>query len=392
MAPQREWLERDFYADLGVSSDASADQIKKAYRKLARELHPDANPGDTAAEERFKRVSEAHSVLSDETKRREYDEARTLMASGRFRGGNGFGGGTPGGAGGFDFGDLFGAAGGAGGGGGLGDMLGDLLGGRGGGFGGSAGGPRQRRGNDLETETTLAFRDAVQGTTVTLRVTSPSPCTKCHGSGARPGSSPRTCPTCNGTAFVTRNQGHFGFSEPCPDCQGTGTKIDDPCPDCQGTGITVRPRTINVRVPQGVEDGQRIRLAGQGEAGMRGAPSGDLYVTVHVMADKVFTRSGNDLKVSLPVSISELILGATISVPTIDGSVGVKIPAGTSDGRTLRLKGRGVPKRSGGSGDLLVTVKVAVPTKLDDAATEAMKKYAEAERASGFDPRAGWGR
>ncbi|AUH67862.1 MULTISPECIES: molecular chaperone DnaJ [Gordonia] len=392
MAPQREWLERDFYADLGVSSDASADQIKKAYRKLARELHPDANPGDTAAEERFKRVSEAHSVLSDETKRREYDEARTLMASGRFRGGNGFGGGTPGGAGGFDFGDLFGAAGGAGGGGGLGDMLGDLLGGRGGGFGGSAGGPRQRRGNDLETETTLAFRDAVQGTTVTLRVTSPSPCTKCHGSGARPGSSPRTCPTCNGTAFVTRNQGHFGFSEPCPDCQGTGTKIDDPCPDCQGTGITVRPRTINVRVPQGVEDGQRIRLAGQGEAGMRGAPSGDLYVTVHVMADKVFTRSGNDLKVSLPVSISELILGATISVPTLDGSVGVKIPAGTSDGRTLRLKGRGVPKRSGGSGDLLVTVKVAVPTKLDDAATEAMKKYAEAERASGFDPRAGWGR
>ncbi|WFN92438.1 molecular chaperone DnaJ [Gordonia sihwensis] len=391
MAPQREWLERDFYADLGVSSDASADQIKKAYRKLARELHPDANPGDTAAEERFKRVSEAHSVLSDETKRREYDEARTLMASGRFRGGNGFGGGTPGGAGGFDFGDLFGAAGGAGGGGGLGDMLGDLLGGRGG-FGGSAGGPRQRRGNDLETETTLAFRDAVQGTTVTLRVTSPSPCTKCHGSGARPGSSPRTCPTCNGTAFVTRNQGHFGFSEPCPDCQGTGTKIDDPCPDCQGTGITVRPRTINVRVPQGVEDGQRIRLAGQGEAGMRGAPSGDLYVTVHVMADKVFTRSGNDLKVSLPVSISELILGATISVPTLDGSVGVKIPAGTSDGRTLRLKGRGVPKRSGGSGDLLVTVKVAVPTKLDDAATEAMKKYAEAERASGFDPRAGWGR
>ncbi|MGB6246896.1 molecular chaperone DnaJ [Gordonia sp. (in: high G+C Gram-positive bacteria)] len=392
MAPQREWLERDFYADLGVSSDATADQIKKAYRKLARELHPDANPGDKAAEERFKRVSEAHSVLSDETKRKEYDEARTLMSSGRFRGGSGFGGG--GAQGGFDLGDLFGGGGGGGhGGGGLGDMLGDLLGGRGaGGFSGSAGGQRQRRGNDLETETTLAFRDAVQGTTVTLRITSPSPCTKCHGSGAKPGTSPRTCPTCNGSAFVTRNQGHFGFSEPCPDCQGTGTKIDDPCPDCQGSGITVRPRTINVRVPQGVEDGQRIRLAGQGEAGMRGAPSGDLYVTVHVMADKVFTRNGNDLKVTLPVSISELVLGATVSVPTLDGSVGVKIPAGTSDGRTLRLKGRGVPKRSGGSGDLLVTVKVAVPAKLDDAAVEAMKKYAEAEKASGFDPRAGWGR
>lgn len=389
MAPQREWLERDFYADLGVSSDATADQIKKAYRKLARELHPDANPGDAAAEERFKRVSEASSVLSDDTKRKEYDEARTLMSSGRFRGGNGggFGGG---GASGGSFGDIFGG----GGGGGFGDIFGDLLGGRGGrGGGASAGGAaRQRRGNDLETETTLAFRDAVQGTTVTLRVTSPSPCTKCHGSGAKPGTSPRTCPTCNGSAFVTRNQGHFGFSEPCPDCQGTGTKIDDPCPDCQGSGITVRPRTINVRVPQGVEDGQRIRLAGQGEAGMRGAPSGDLYVTVHVTADKVFTRNGNDLKVQLPVSISELILGATVSVPTLDGSVGVKIPAGTSDGRTLRLKGRGVPKRSGGSGDLLVTVKVSVPTKLDDAATEAMKQYAEAEKASGFDPRAGWGR
>ncbi|NLG47955.1 molecular chaperone DnaJ [Gordonia sp. (in: high G+C Gram-positive bacteria)] len=393
MAPQREWLERDFYADLGVSSDATADQIKKAYRKLARELHPDANPGDTAAEERFKRVSEASSVLSDETKRKEYDEARTLMSSGRFTGGGGgFGGGgySGGGAGGFDIGDLFGG-GNAGGGGGFGDLFGDLLGGRGG-AGAAGGGTRQRRGNDLETETTVAFRDAVQGAKVSLRVTSPSPCTKCHGSGAKPGTSPRTCPTCNGSAYVTRNQGHFGFSEPCPDCQGTGTKIDDPCPDCQGSGITVRPRTINVRVPQGVEDGQRIRLAGQGEAGMRGAPSGDLYVTVHVLADKVFTRTGNDLRVELPVSIAELVLGATVSVPTLDGSVGVKIPAGTSDGRTLRLKGRGVPKRSGGSGDLLVTVKVAVPTKLDDAATAAMKQYAEAERASGFDPRANWGR
>ncbi|WP_026917567.1 molecular chaperone DnaJ [Gordonia shandongensis] len=393
MAPQREWLDRDFYADLGVSSDASADQIKKAYRRLARELHPDANPGDTAAEERFKRVSEAHSVLADETKRREYDEARTLMASGRFRGGGGgggfSGGGFSGGADGFDLGDLFGGGAAGGGGGGLGDMLGDLLGGR-----GRPGGTqqRQRRGNDLETQTTLAFRDAVQGTTVSLRVTSPSPCTACHGSGARPGSSPRTCPTCNGSAFVTRSQGHFGFSEPCPDCQGTGTKIDQPCTDCGGNGVTVRPRTINVRVPQGVEDGQRIRLAGQGEAGMRGAPSGDLYVTVHVKPDAVFTRSGNDLKVQLPVSISELVLGATVSVPTLDSSVGVKIPAGTSDGRTLRLKGRGVPKRSGGSGDLLVTVKVSVPTTLDEPAIDAMTRYAEAEKASGFDPRAGWGR
>ncbi|WP_132992873.1 molecular chaperone DnaJ [Gordonia zhaorongruii] len=398
MAPQREWVDRDFYADLGVSSDATADQIKKAYRKLARELHPDANPGDTAAEERFKRVSEAHSVLADDAKRKEYDEMRKLMASGRFRGGapggGGFsGGGSPGGfggapgAGGFDIGDLFGDGGAD-----VGDIFGGLFGGGGRSRGGAASSPRQRRGNDLETETTLAFRDAVKGTTVQLRVTSPSPCTTCHGSGAKPGTSPRTCSTCRGSGFVSRNQGHFGFSEPCSDCQGTGTKIDDPCSDCSGSGITVRPRTINVRVPQGVEDGQRIRLAGQGEAGRRGAPSGDLYVTVHVNADRVFTRIGNDLKVELPVSIAELVLGATVSVPTLDSSVGVKIPAGTSDGRTLRLKGRGVPKRSGGAGDLLVTVKVAVPAKLDDAALDAMRSYAAAERSSGFDPRDGWAR
>lgn len=398
MAPQREWLERDFYADLGVSSDATAEQIKKAYRKLARELHPDANPGDTAAEERFKRVSEAHSVLADDEKRKEYDEMRKLMAGGRYRadgtGGGGFPGGFSGGggAGGFDIGDLFGGGGGAGGA-DLGDVFGGLFGGGGGGrTRGASTSPRQRRGNDLETETTLAFRDAVQGTTVQLRVTSPSPCTNCHGSGAKPGTSPRTCTSCSGSGFISRNQGHFGFSEPCPDCQGTGTKIDDPCRDCSGSGITVRPRTINVRVPQGVEDGQRIRLAGQGEAGRRGAPSGDLYVTVHVMADKVFSRNGNDLKVELPVSFSELVLGATVSVPTLDGSVGVKIPAGTSDGRTLRLKNRGVPKRAGGAGDLLVTVKVSVPSKLDDSATAALKAYAEAEKASGFDPRDGWAR
>ncbi len=398
MAPQREWLEHDFYKDLGVASDASAEEIKKAYRKLARELHPDANPGDAAAEERFKRVSEAHSVLSDADKRKEYDETRAMFAGGRFRGGgNGFPGGFPGGggthyttSGGADFniGDLFGGGGGGSEGGGFGDLFEGLF--NRGPRGSTA--TRPKRGNDLETETTLTFRDAAVGTTVPLRVTSPSPCTTCHGSGAKPGTSPRVCPSCNGSGFVSRNQGAFGFSEPCQDCQGTGSRIDDPCGDCDGTGVKVRARTINVRIPAGVEDGQRIRLAGQGEAGRRGAPSGDLYVVVHVSADKVFTRSGNDLKVQLPVSISELVLGATVSVPTLDGSVGVKIPANTADGRTLRVRGRGVPKRSGGAGDLLVTVKVSVPPKLDDAAVEAMRRYAEAEKAGGFDPRAGWGR
>lgn len=396
MAPQREWLEKDFYKDLGVTSDASAEEIRKAYRKLARELHPDANPGDSAAEERFKRVSEAHSVLADPEKRKDYDETRSMFAGGRFRGGgNGFPGGggptytTTGGGAGFDIGDLFGSGDTSGG--GFGDIF-DGLFNRGGGQRTANTASRPKRGNDLETETTLSFKDAATGTTVPLRVTSPSPCTTCHGSGAKPGTSPRVCPTCNGSGFVSRNQGAFGFSEPCQDCQGTGSRIDDPCTDCDGSGVKVRSRTINVRVPAGVEDGQRIRLAGQGEAGRRGAPSGDLYVVVHVTPDKVFTRSGNDLKVQLPVRISELVLGATVSVPTLDGSVGVKIPPNTSDGRTLRVRGRGVPKRSGGAGDLLVTVKVAVPPTLDAPAVEAMEAYAAAEKASGFDPRANWGR
>ncbi|NKR32332.1 molecular chaperone DnaJ [Rhodococcus hoagii] len=384
---QREWIEKDFYKELGVSSDASADDIKKAYRKLARDLHPDANPGDTKAEERFKAVSEANAVLSDPAKKKEYDEARRLFASGGFGPGAGYSTGGGGfGGGGFDLGDLFGG-GAAGGDGGLGDIFGGLFN-RGGGR--SASSTRPRRGSDVETETTLDFREAAQGVTVPLRLTSPSACTTCHGSGAKPGTSPRVCPRCNGTGVVSRNQGAFGFSEPCDDCRGTGSIIDEPCSDCHGNGVTNRTRTITVRVPSGVSDGQKIRLAGQGEAGLRGAPSGDLYVTVHVRPDKVFGRNGDDLTLVVPVSYGELVLGTTLSVPTLDGRVGVKVPAGTADGRILRVRGRGVHKRGGGAGDLLVTVKVAVPQKLDDPAIEALRTYLEAEKASGFDPRAGW--
>jgi molecular chaperone DnaJ len=383
---QREWIEKDFYKELGVSSSASQDEIKKAYRKLARDLHPDANPGDTKAEERFKTVSEAHAVLSDPAKRKEYDETRKLFAGGAYGRGGGF---TPGTGGGFsqDFniGDIFGQA--NAGDGGLGDLLGGLFN-----RGGTRTTSRPRRGSDVETETTLGFREAAQGVTVPLRMTSPSPCTTCHGSGAKPGTSPRVCPVCNGNGVISRNQGAFGFSEPCDECRGTGSIIDDPCVDCHGSGIQNRTRTITVRIPPGVSDGQKIRLAGQGEAGLRGAPSGDLYVTVHVSQDKVFGRNGDDLTLVLPVSYSELVLGTTVSVPTLEGRVGVKVPPGTADGRILRVRGRGVPKRgaTGGAGDLLVTVKAAVPQKLDDNATEALRRYAEAEKASGFDPRAGW--
>jgi molecular chaperone DnaJ len=385
---QREWVEKDFYKELGVSSDASAKEIKGAYRKLASELHPDKNPDGA---DRFKAVSEAYSVLSDDAKRKEYDETRRLFAGGGFGRGRFSGGGSGnfGGFGGdsaeFNLNDLFDAAGQTGG-----ANIGDLFGGL---FGRGAQQPRPsrpRRGNDLETETELSFMEATKGVAMPLRLTSPAPCTNCHGSGARPGTSPKVCPNCNGAGVINRNQGAFGFSEPCTECRGSGSIIEQPCDECKGTGVTTRTRTINVRIPPGVEDGQRIRLAGQGEAGLRGAPSGDLFVTVHVKPDKVFGRDGNDLTVTVPVSFSELALGTTLSVPTLEGKVGVRVPKGTSDGRILRVRGRGVPKRSGGHGDLLVTVKVAVPPKIEGEAAEALEAYAKAERASGFDPRAGW--
>ena len=387
---QREWVEKDFYKVLGVSSDASEEEIKRVARRLLAENHPDRNPDDAAADERYKAVGEARDVLSDPTKRKEYDETRRLFAEGgfgrRYSGGNfgGFGAGS-GSTADFNLNDLFDAAGDTGG-----ANIGDLFGGL---FGRGAAAPRPsrpRRGNDLETETELDFLEATKGVAMPLRLTSPAPCTNCHGSGARPGTSPKVCSTCNGAGVINRNQGAFGFSEPCTDCRGTGSIIEHPCPDCKGTGVATRTRTITVRIPPGVEDGQRIRLPGQGEAGLRGAPSGDLYVTVHVRKDKVFSRDGDDLTVTVPVSFSELALGTTLSVPTLDGKVGVRVPKGTADGRILRVRGRGVPKRSGGNGDLLVTVKVAVPPDLEGAALEALEKYAAAEKAAGFDPRSGW--
>ena len=385
---QREWVEKDFYKELGVSSSASDKEIKSSYRKLASELHPDKNPNNPAAAERFKAVSEAYSVLSDTAKRKEYDETRRLFAGGgfgrKFNGGFGGGGGFGAESGEFNLNDLFAQAGQAGGA-NIGDLFGGLFG-----RGAQQRPSRPRRGNDMETESELSFLEATKGVEMPLRLTSAAPCTNCHGSGARPGTSPKVCPACTGNGVISSNQGAFGFSEPCTDCRGSGSLIDEPCPDCHGSGRAARTRTINVRIPPGVEDGQRIRLAGQGEAGLRGAPSGDLYVTVRVRADKVFGRDGDDLTVTIPVSFTELALGTTLSVPTLDGKVGVRVPKGTADGRILRVRGRGVPKRAGGNGDLLVTVKVSVPPNLEGAAQDALEAYAAAERSSGFDPRAGW--
>jgi len=381
----KDFIEKDYYAALGVAKDATPPQIKKAYRALARDLHPDKNPNNAQAEAKFKEVSEAYDVLSDVKRRGEYDEARRLFGSGGFRPG-GFGGGRAG-AGGpagqaYDINDIFGrAAGGATGAGGLGDLFGGLFG------GGAAGSTQTRarpaRGRDVETEATLSFEEAVRGVTLPLRMQSPGRCPNCSGTGAKPGTAPRTCPTCHGAGVTTRNQGSFAFSEPCRDCRGSGTVVDDPCPDCRGSGITSQSRTITVRIPPGVKDGQRIRLAGKGSPGQRGAPPGDLFVLVHVGGHDLFNRSGNNLLLTVPVSYTEATLGTTVRVPTLDGAVSLKVPAGTSSGQTFRIRGAGVPSANK-AGDLLVTVEVAVPKKLSDEARTALQAFADAQ---GEDPR-----
>ncbi len=375
----RDFIEKDYYAALGVPKDADAAAIKKAYRQLARDLHPDKNPGNAEAESRFKDVSEAYDVLSDPQRRGEYDDARRLFGGGRP---GGFPGGFPGGGGGqpFDLGDLFGNnTGGAGarGAGGLGDIFGGL-------FGGGGGSARARsqaasgpaRGQDVETEATLSFDEAVLGVTVPLRMQSPGTCPTCSGSGARPGTSPHTCPVCQGAGVTSRSQGSFAFSEPCRNCRGTGQVVDDPCPTCAGEGITSQTRTITVRIPAGVKDGQRIRLAGKGAPGRRGGPAGDLFVVVHVTEHSLFGRKGDDLTLTVPITFTEAALGTTLTVPTLDGNVSLKVPAGTASGRTLRVRGRGVPGK-GKAGDLLVTLDVAVPARLTPAQRKVVEALAE---------------
>ena len=373
MAPNREWFEKDYYKTLGVTETDTPKEITRAYRKLARELHPDANPGDDEAESRFKEVSAAYDVVGDEAKRKEYDEVRKLGPLG----GMGYGPAGPGaGAGGF-------GAPGAGGfnfqGADLGDLLGGLFGGgarRG--RGGASRGSGPQRGNDLEAELHLPFREAVAGATTALHLTSDMPCGTCHGSGARPGSGPTTCPNCGGRGVLDDNQGMFSFSTPCPACGGSGSVITDPCPTCRGSGIERRPREVKVRIPAGVDDGQRIRLKGRGGAGRNGGPAGDLYVIVHVDSDPVFGRDGTNLTLNVPMTFAEAALGTKLTVPTMDGAtVTLKIPAGTASGKVFRVKGRGVEAKKG-AGDLLVTVQVAVPAELTDDQREAVEALAAA--------------
>jgi len=376
-----DWLQKDFYKILGVSKDAGTEDIKKAYRKLARANHPDANPGDAAAEDRFKAVSEANSVLSDPEKRKEYDQARAMFGAGGFRPPHGGGRAGRAGTTTYDLGDLFGSERHGQGTGGLGDLLGDI-------FGGGGGGRRTasaRRGADIETEATISFDQAIEGVTVPLQMTSETACSACSGTGARSGTVPKVCPNCSGTGMQTTSDGGvFAMTEPCQQCRGRGLVVEDPCPVCHGSGRGTSSRTMQVRIPAGVRDNQRIRLRGKGAPGERGGPAGDLYVVVHVSAHPLFGRSGDNLTLTVPVSFDEAALGAQIKVPTLGGNgVTLKVPPGTPNGRTFRVRGKGSSRKDGTPGDLLVTVEVAVPTSLSDEARAALEALREASGDNG---------
>lgn len=371
MAAQREWFEKDYYQMLGVAADAPAKDVTKAYRKLARELHPDRNPGNAASEERFKEVSAAYEVLGDEAKRKEYDEVRRLgpMAGG-------INGGGPGGFS-FNVGDMQGGD--------VGDLLGQMFGRRGGGAGaGRAGaGVGPQRGPDVTAHLTLDFEDAVRGIETTLHLTSDAQCSTCAGSGARPGTQPQRCGVCGGRGVVDDNQGLFSFSSPCRACQGRGTVIPDPCPTCRGSGVERRAREVRARIPAGVSDGQTIRLKGRGAPGRNGGPAGDLLVEVAVTPHPRFSRSGEHLTVTVPVTFPEAALGGVIDIPTLDGStVGLRIRPGTQSGSRHRVRGKGIPSpraRNGAeAGDLIVTVEVQVPTQLTDEQRAAIEQLAAA--------------
>ena len=372
----KDWLEKDFYAILGVSKDSAPDEVKKKYRKLARELHPDKNPGDAKAEERFKQVSEAYDVLSDEAKHKEYDEARSLFANGGYRSG-GFGGRQGGGAQyNSNMEDLFGDANS-----GFGEFLGGIFN-----RGRTGRSPQPRRGGDLESELTLSFDDALDGVTVPLRLSTEAACKTCHGTGSKPGTVPRVCPACEGAGQTARNAGGFAFAEPCTVCRGRGVFIDEPCTVCRGSGRGLSTRTVQARIPAGVKDGARIRLKGKGAPGERGGPHGDLFVVVHVLGHPVFVRKGDNITLTVPVTFVEAALGGQISVPVPrGGSVTLRVPAGTTTGRTFRVRDKGILRKDGSHGDVLVMVEVAVPQQLNDEATQALRTYAE--NSSDHDPR-----
>jgi molecular chaperone DnaJ len=352
---------RDPYEVLGVSKSASQDEIKKAYRKLARKHHPDSNPGDAAAEERFKELQDAHDVLSDPEKRKQYDQLGPRM----FEGARG------GGPGGFtwsgDIGDL----------GDLGDIFGGLFGRAGGGQGRAR--ERGQRGADIGVTLSLSFEDSLNGLTTKIPVELETTCSTCKGSGAEPGTQPVICPECRGRGVTSEDEGFFAFSRPCPRCHGNGTVIEKPCRTCHGTGRERRTKRYTVKIPAGVKDGTQIRLKGKGEAGYAGGPPGDLIVTTRVTPSPLFERRDADLVIEVPVTYAEAALGAEVEVPTPEGRISLKVPAGSQDGKLLRVRGKGAPKlNGGGKGDLLARVRLDVPTKLTKAEREAIEALGKA--------------
>ena len=360
-------MPKSLYDTLGVPKNASADEIKKAYRKLARESHPDRNPGDASAEARFKDVQHAYDVLSDADKRKQYD------AFGSENGRRGPGPGAGGGGFNVNLGDFD-----------LGD-LGDIFGGIFGGGGGTRTGARRRaepeRGPDLEAYVNVSFEDSLRGLETQLPVDVETACRECGGSGAKPGTSPKVCPECKGRGVLTESQGMFALSQPCPRCRGNGTVIEDPCGRCHGSGRERQTRRYSVKIPAGVKDGTRIRLKGKGEAGYGGAPPGDLYVVTRVEPSRLYERRGDDLVIEVPVTYAEAALGATVDVPTPDGPISLKVPAGSQDGKLLRVRGRGAPRlNSTGRGDLLARVRLSVPTRLTKKEREAIEELKKVSR------------
>jgi molecular chaperone DnaJ len=357
-------LARSPYEILGVPKNVPDDELKKAYRKLARKYHPDKNPGDADAEERFKEVQGAYDLLSDPEKRQAFDSFGTTNGRG-----------PAGGPGGFNFqGGDFNVTD-------LGDLLGGLFGNRGG--GGGAGRAQQHgvRGSDIEATVSLSFEDAMRGAEVKIPIEAEFPCHTCSGSGAKPGTAPKVCPECHGRGVTAESQGLFALSTTCPRCRGAGTIVESPCPTCHGTGRERRTKRYTVKIPPGAKDGMRIRLKGKGEPGFGGGPPGDLFVVTRVERSPLYERRGDDLVVDVPVTYPEAVLGATVEVPTPDGPVSLKVPPGSEPGKLLRLKGRGAPKpKGGGNGDLLARLKLSVPKKPTKAERELVEQLAKVER------------